>query len=89
MIVELFFEVNYFILKTFMFFEIPLLPDEVSSYLEMFFSYLETGASIFANYSPWAYICILFGVMLVVDFVLMIYEFVMWVVRKIPAAGMS
>ena len=70
-------------------FEIPPLPDNVTGYIETFFGYLETGASILANYTPLTYLLVLFGIILAVDAAILIYHFVMWIIRKIPFLGMS
>lgn len=48
-----------------------------------------TGAGILANYTPLGYFMILFGVILAIDAGLVIYHFVMWIIRKIPMVGIS
>lgn len=68
---------------------IPDLPAEAMNYINQFFDYLVMGAGILANYTPFTYLMILFGVVLAVDVGIMLYHFVMWVIRKIPMAGMS
>lgn len=68
---------------------IPDFPPEATTYIEQFFSYLEMGAGILANYTPFAYLMVLFGVLIAVDIGIMLYHFVMWIIRKIPMAGMS
>lgn len=69
--------------------KIPQMPDEATSYITQFFDYLEAGAGILANYTPFAYIMILFGVILAVDIGIKLYHFVMWILRKIPMIGVS
>lgn len=68
---------------------IPDMPVEALNYIDQFFGYLTTGAGILANYTPFTYLMILFGVLLAVDAGILIYHFVMWIIRKIPMAGMS
>lgn len=68
---------------------IPQLPENATQYITEFFGYLETGAGILANYTHFAYIMSLFGIIIAVDVGIKLYHFVMWVIRKIPMAGMS
>lgn len=68
---------------------IPDFPTEALTYIEQFFSYLESGASILANFTPFSYLMILFSVLISVDVGIMLYHFVMWIIKKIPMAGMS
>ena len=68
---------------------IPKLPAEVNGYIENAFEYIEAGAGVLANYTPLSYLMTLFTLLLAVDAGILIYHFVMWVIRKIPMAGMS
>lgn len=68
---------------------IPQMPEEAMEYITQFFDYLVMGAGILANYAPFGYLMILFGVLIAVDIGIMLYHFVMWIIRKIPMAGMS
>lgn len=77
-------ELLYGLLDLMLIFEIPKLPTEVTNYVNTLFGYLETGASILANYTPLGYLLILFGILLLVDAAIMVYHFVMWILKKIP-----
>lgn len=68
---------------------IPDLPAEALNYISQFFDYLEAGAGIFANYSPFGYVMTLFGVVLAVDVGIKLYHFIMWVLKKIPVLGIE
>lgn len=68
---------------------IPDLPDEALNYINQLFDYLEVGASILANYTPFGYLMILFGLILAIDIAIKIYHLVMWILRKIPMISMS
>lgn len=68
---------------------IPPMPEQAMSYINDFFSYLTMGAGILANYTPFAYLMILLGVIISVDIGIMLYHFVMWIIKKIPMAGVS
>lgn len=89
MIVQYIMDVIYTVLDTLLAFQIPQLPDEVYGHLEYFFDYLELGAGILANYVSLPYVLSLFGLLLTVDAAIIIYHFVMWVLRKIPMLGVS
>ena len=68
---------------------IPALPQAAKDYISQFFEYLSAGAGILANYTPFSYLMVLLGVIIAVDVGIMLYHFVMWIIRKIPMAGMS
>lgn len=89
MIIEMLLGALYNVLNTLLFFEIPPLPEQVQGYIDTMFDYLVAGAGILANYTPLDYLLILFGVILAVDAAIIIYHFVMWIIRKIPMLGMS
>lgn len=69
--------------------KIPPMPEQASQYIEQFFDYIEMGAGILANYTPLGYLLTLFGVVIAVDIGIKLYHFVMWIIRKIPMAGIS
>lgn len=90
MIIELFLNAIYGVFKLLTApINIPDMPPEAMEYIDNMFGYLEAGAGIVANYTPFAYIMILFGVVLAVDVGIRLYHFVMWVIRKIPMANIS
>lgn len=89
MIINLLLGLIYKVLDVLLILNIPQLPDSVTGYINDFFDYLVTGASILSNYTPLGYLLIMFGVLLAVDTGIQIYKFVMWIIRKIPMLGMS
>lgn len=89
MIIELLLDALYGIMSTLMVIEIPSLPTEVQGYIDTAFDYIVAGAGIVANYTPLDYLMILFGLLLAIDAGIMVYHFVMWIIKKIPMAGMS
>lgn len=89
MIIEMLMSVLYNVLNLVMVIEIPSLPDSVMGYVNTLFDYMAAGASILANYTPLGYLLTLFGVLVAVDGGIMIYHFVMWVIRKVPVLGVS
>lgn len=90
MIIELFLNVLYAIFSILTLpINLPNLPSDIYQYLTEAFSYMSAGAGIVANYAPLAYIMVLFGVILAIDVGINVYHFVMWVLKKIPLAGIS
>lgn len=89
MIIQLLLNLIYTVLDKMLIFTIPSLPTEVQTYIDTLFEYLVTGASIVANYTPFAYIMTLFGIILAIDVGLNVYKFVMWILKKIPMISVS
>lgn len=89
MLIEALLNLLYNLLDILLFFEIPNLPTDVNTYLDMMFEYLVTGASIFANYAPLDYLLTLFGIIVAVDVGIIVYHFVMWILKKIPMLGIE
>lgn len=90
MIIELLLDVLYNVFKLLTTpINIPPMPEEALDYINQFFDYLTMGAGILANYTPFGYLMILLGVIIAVDIGILLYHFVMWIIRKIPMAGMS
>lgn len=89
MIIELLMNVIYNLLSKLMVFQIPKLPTEVYGYIDQAFGYIEAGAGLLANYVPLGYFMVLFGLILAIDAGILIYHFVLWILKKIPMAGIS
>lgn len=68
---------------------IPGLPEGVSDVISGALDYISVGIALLANYCDIGYLVTLFGVILAVDAGMLIYKFVMWIVKKIPMAGIS
>lgn len=68
---------------------IPQLPDSVAGYLEDFLEYINLGIQILAVYTPLEYLLTLFGIVVAIEAGLLIYHFVMWVLKKIPMLGIG
>ena len=68
---------------------IPGLPPEVMEIASQVTEYLVMGLKFIANYTHLDYLLVLFGLVAAVDAGILIYKFVMWVVKKIPMAGIS
>lgn len=68
---------------------IPGLPDGVASVVTNALDFISVGVALLANYCDMGYLVTLFGVILAVDAGMMIYKFVMWVIKKIPMIGIQ
>lgn len=68
---------------------IPELPPEVMTVAAQVTQYLVAGLKILANYTHLDYLLVLFGVVVAVDAGMLVYKFIMWIIRKIPMLGIS
>ncbi len=68
---------------------IPALPEEVIQVAASVTQYLVMGLKFIANYTHLDYLLVLFGVVAAVDAGMLVYKFVMWVLRKIPMLGIE
>lgn len=89
MIIEMLLNAIYGIMNTLLVIELPKMPEQAMSYIETAFDYISAGAGILANYVYIDYLLILFFLLVAVDAGIMIYHFVMWIIKKIPMLGMS
>lgn len=89
MLIETLMYVVYDLLDYLLFFEVPMLPNEVYYYIDSAMDYIVAGAGILNNYTPLTYLMLLFGIVLTIDLSIMIYKFVMWVIKKVPFLGVK
>lgn len=68
---------------------IPDLPDQIYSYVDTLGEYVGVGLGILSNYTHLSYLLSLFGIVVIVEVVIMAYKFIMWVLKKIPLIGIS
>lgn len=68
---------------------IPSLPETVMESMDTFFGYVQAGVGILAAYSHIGYLLVLFGIIIAVDIGILVYKFVMWVIKKIPFLGIE
>ena len=54
-----------------------------------FMEYLQTGLQILAVYTHLEYLLVLIGIVVLIDAAMLIYHFVMWVLKKIPMLGIE
>lgn len=69
--------------------DIPSLPDSVATVMSSGLSYLLDGLGIFAAFTHYQYIMALFAIVIAIDAAMLVYKFIMWILRKIPAAGIE
>ena len=68
---------------------IPSLPDGVTSAIQTAVDYMASGAGLIANWTHLPYLLTLLGLVLAVDVGVMLYNFVMFILRKIPFFGIK
>lgn len=68
---------------------LPSFPTEVTNILNSFVEYVTMGIGILANYTHLPYLLTLFGIVVAVEAGILLYKFVMWVLRKIPMINIS
>ena len=90
MIIELLLDLIYGIFGLLMVpLKLPSLPSGVMNMINEAIPYLEAGGGILANYTPLDYIMTLFGVILLIDVGIMLYKFIVWIIKKIPMLGIE
>ena len=67
-------------------FKFPSMPDGVQDIISTFVEYLATGIAIVSNYVDMSYLLSLFTIVALVEGAILIYHFIMWIVRKIPVS---
>lgn len=68
---------------------IPAMPEEIQEVILQVIDYLTTGIALLANWTHFGYLLVLFGVVLAVDTGILLYQLIMWFVRKIPMLGIE
>lgn len=72
------------------FVSIPQIPDDVlSSVTSTIDTIIEKGSQLIDLFIPYDIVKVLLLVVIVIEIVIAVYHFIMWVIRKIPMAGMS
>lgn len=69
--------------------DIPSMPDGVMSSINDYMQYIESGIGIVANFCNLNYVLLLFGVIVAVDIGVLVYKFVLWILKKIPMIGIE
>lgn len=65
-------------------FNIPSMPEGVQEVIADFIGYLSAGIALLANYVDMNYLLTLFTTVCLLEGAILIYHFIMWIVRKIP-----
>ena len=68
---------------------IPQLSEDIISTFNTFTEYLVNGVHILANYTHIQYLMALLGIIIAVDIGVALYEFVIFILKKIPFIGIS
>ncbi len=89
MIIESLLTILFNVLDTLLAFNIGSLPSGVSNVLSTVTSYMASGWALLNNWTHATYLASLFAVVLVVDGVILAFDLVMFIVKKIPFLGVS
>lgn len=65
------------------------LPSGVTTVLSDLYSYLDMGASYFAAFTHFQYLCGLLSAVLVLNSIIFMYQAIMWILKKVPFLGVS
>ena len=70
-------------------FSIPSLPSQVGDVFHTLLGYLNDGIGFLSNFVHMEYIGVLFGIFVGIEAALLVYKFVMWIIKKIPMLGVQ
>lgn len=68
---------------------IPELPAGVHTAIAWAMEHLLAGLGIFAAFTHFSFLMSLFAIVVIIDAAMLIYKFVMWILKKIPVAGIE
>lgn len=68
---------------------IPSLPSNVQSVITQAMDYILDGLGIFAAFTHYQFIMALVAIVLVIEAAFLLYKFVLWILKKIPAAAIE
>lgn len=69
--------------------DIPSLPSDVQQVITTAMNYIIDGLGIFSAFTHYQFIMSLVAIVLVIEVAFLLYKFVMWLLRKIPAAAIE
>jgi len=79
----------YKILDILLIFEIPSYSEQLDAAYQVITSAMTYAKSLINLFVPWDFVVVLLPITVAIMSADHIYHFVMWVIRKIPMAGMS
>ena len=69
--------------------QIPDLPPSVQDIITQAMTYLLDGLGIFAAFTHYQFLMALLAIVIIIEAAMLIYKFVLWILKKIPAAGIE
>ena len=69
--------------------QIPDLPESVQGVISQAMTYLLDGLGIFCAFTHYQFLITLLALVIIIDASMLIYKFVRWVLKKVPAAGIE
>lgn len=68
---------------------IPSLPEGVQTVMQSVGTYITQGLGLIGAFVHLPFLLSLFAIVVIIDAAMLIYKFIVWVLRKIPMAGME
>lgn len=68
---------------------IPGIPDGVKEIIATALDYITSGVGILAQFFDMNYLLGLFSIVIIIEGAVLVYKFVMWVLKKIPMLGIE
>ena len=69
--------------------QIPAMPDSAREAVSSVMSYITAGLDLLSCFADVSYLLLLFSLVVAVDVGILLYRFIMWIIRKIPMLGIS
>ena len=68
---------------------IPDLPATVENVISQAMTYLLDGLGIFAAFTHYQFLMALLAIVVIIEAAMLVYKFVLWILKKIPVAGIE
>lgn len=68
---------------------IPGIPDGVKEIIATALDYITSGVGILAQFFDMNYLLGLFSIVIIIEGAVLVYKFVLWVLKKIPMLGIE
>lgn len=68
---------------------IPDLSSSVQNVITQAMTYLLDGLGIFAAFTHYNFLMSLLAIVIIIEAAMLVYKFVLWILKKIPAAGIE
>ena len=69
--------------------DIPDLPESLGSVIDTAIDYMLDGLSIFAAFTHYQFIMALLAATITIEAAMLLYKFILWILKKIPASSIE